>query len=357
MLQIRDFTQSKNEHVEFVKNKNTLKKCKEDDILIGRYGASIGKILTGLSGAYNVAIVKTLPNKQKIDKRFLFYVLRSNSFQNFIQNIGYRAAQAGFNKSELIDFKTPLPTLDQQIRIANILDTADALCKKDKELLATYDELLQATFLDMFGDMVSNPKKWKEKSIGEICRVQGGLQLSPIRSSMQLKAPYLRVANVYRNRLELTEIKTIGLTEGELKKTILIKDDILIVEGHGNKQEIGRCSIWDGSIQGCVHQNHLIRLRLNDNTMTSNFLTYFINSEGGKKQMLKTSNTTSGLNTISTGIVKKIKIFCPPLMLQNQFTQIVTNIEAQKVLAKQNLLQSEEMFNALVQKAFKGELE
>ncbi len=90
--------------------------------------------------------------------------------------------------------------------------------------------------------------------------------------------------------------------------------------------------------------------------MTSVFLSFFINSDGGRRQMFKTSNTTSGLNTISTGTVNQINVIIPPLVLQNQFVQIVENIEAQKALVKQSLQQSENLFNSMVQKAFSGHL-
>ena len=101
MLQIRDFTQPDKDNVEFVRISKTIKTCNEDDILIGRYGASVGKILTGLAGAYNVAIIKTIPDTSKLSKRFLYHYLNSPYFQNFILSVGSRAAQAGFNKDDL----------------------------------------------------------------------------------------------------------------------------------------------------------------------------------------------------------------------------------------------------------------
>ena len=73
MLQIRDFTQSEKIVPEYIKISNSTKICESDDILIARYGASIGKILTGLAGAYNVAIMKTVPDTSKVDKRYLYY--------------------------------------------------------------------------------------------------------------------------------------------------------------------------------------------------------------------------------------------------------------------------------------------
>jgi len=157
MLQIRDFTQPDRPKVEYVKDSSKLKKCEDEDILIGRYGASVGKILNGLSGAYNVAIAKCIFDHQKIERDYLLFWLRSSHFQNAVQNFGGRAAQAGFNKTDLGELHIPLPPLAEQKRIAEILDAADALRTKRRESLAQLDTLLQSTFLDMFGDPVTNP--------------------------------------------------------------------------------------------------------------------------------------------------------------------------------------------------------
>ena len=95
---------------------------------------------------------------------------------------------------------------------------------------------------------------WKEVLLGEISEIQGGLQVTKRRNSLPVEVPYLRVANVYRNYLDLDEIKKIRLTERELKRTSLEKGDLLVVEGHGNPNEVGRVAMWDGSISPCVHQ-------------------------------------------------------------------------------------------------------
>ena len=108
MLQIRDFTQSRNFDIEYVKKTSKLRICNENDILLGRYGASVGKVLTGLSGAYNVAIVKTIPNSE-YSKLFIKYYFQSPLFQTRLLNLcNQRTAQAGFNKEDIYDFPIPL---------------------------------------------------------------------------------------------------------------------------------------------------------------------------------------------------------------------------------------------------------
>ena len=130
MLQIRDFTQSDRVVPEYIRISNSTKICRDDDILIARYGASIGKILTGLAGAYNVAIMRTIPNEKLLKKRYLYYYLNSPYFQNGIANVGSRAAQAGFNKDDLARLEIECPSFAEQDSIVakfelinGILDT------------------------------------------------------------------------------------------------------------------------------------------------------------------------------------------------------------------------------------------
>ena len=98
-----------------------------------------------------------------------------------------------------------------------------------------------------------------------------------------MERPYLRVANVHRSRLDLSEIKYIRLTPPEYARTNLMRGDLLLVEGLGNPSEIGRAAVWDGSIEGCVHQNHLIRARCHLTHLTSAFTCEYLNSLSGRQ--------------------------------------------------------------------------
>ena len=154
MLQIRDFTQSRKVSPEYVKLTNRTKCCFSDDILIGRYGASLGKILTGIAGAYNVAIMRTIPNETILSKGYLKYYLMSSIFQSFLLNIGGRAAQAGFNKEDLKCLNIPLTTLDEQSQIVSHLDKLSSKVRdieeKYQKMVEECDALKQAMLRDVF---------------------------------------------------------------------------------------------------------------------------------------------------------------------------------------------------------------
>lgn len=119
-IQIRDFKSDKNITYIPVSKKNRL--CQEDDILIGRYGASVGQILRGLAGAYNVALMKTKPNKTIISKGWLYAYLNSPLFQQPLMRASSRSAQNGFSKNDISSFEVPLPPLEEQKNLIARLD-------------------------------------------------------------------------------------------------------------------------------------------------------------------------------------------------------------------------------------------
>lgn len=295
----------------------------------------------------------------RIDGRYLFYMVWNPLFRNTAA--GQMTGSAGQKRvpTAFFDrFAIPLPypfdpakSLAEQRRIAAILDKADSIRRKRAEQIETVNSLRQAT---LFASSLHASNK--HIRIDEIAEVSGGLALSSRRDASSLRRPYLRVANVYRDRLHLTEIKEIGLEPNELEKTRLKRGDILIVEGHGNPEEVGRSAMWDGSVDDCVHQNHLIRVRCNLSKCLPEYLTSYINSAGGRRQMLRSGKTTSGLNTISLTNVRATTVALPPMKDQQRF---VSAVERQNHLAKSlQCLESSatQLFGSLVQRAFRGEL-
>lgn len=167
------------------------------------------------------------------------------------------------------------------------------------------------------------------KHLEDIADIQGGITKNKKREAMKLQLPYLRVANILPNELDLTEVKTIGLTEQEYEAVRLISGDLLIVEGNGSDTQIGRSAIWNGQIDPCVHQNHLIRVRLRDEALPLYVQTFLSSSEGRRQIMAKAVNT-SGLHTLSTRKIRSIEIPVPPFSLQREFADFATSIDKSK---------------------------
>ena len=170
MLQIRDFTKSRNAEIEYVKVTKKLRLCKADDILIGRYGASVGKILTGLAGAYNVAIIKSIPNEELIRKDFIRRYFESSLFQSILFKVcTSRAAQAGFSKDDIKDELIPLPPLSEQQRIVERLDSAFAHIDELKANAEKQVNEARALFHKALSKAMEPKDGWEEKKFGEVC--------------------------------------------------------------------------------------------------------------------------------------------------------------------------------------------
>jgi type I restriction enzyme, S subunit len=151
-LQIRDFGSDKN--ITYIRHSKKNRLCNENDILIGRYGASVGKILTDKAGAYNVALMKTIPDLEVLDQSWFYHFLLSDEFQKPLQNVADRSAQAGFSKDDIFNFPIPVPPLPEQQRIVALLDeafsglaTARANAEKNlQNARALFDSHLEAVF-------------------------------------------------------------------------------------------------------------------------------------------------------------------------------------------------------------------
>lgn len=120
LYQIRDF--GKRPVPVYVPEDSVSKRCTEDDVMIGRYGASIGKIFYGKNGAYNVALVRLIWSRELLEQNFVFQIFSSFYMQEFFQNCT-RSAQAGFNKTDMGKLNIPIPPLEEQKEIVKVVET------------------------------------------------------------------------------------------------------------------------------------------------------------------------------------------------------------------------------------------
>jgi restriction endonuclease S subunit len=159
--------------------------------------------------------------------------------------------------------------------------------------------------------MTNLPPSWTWMRLEEIADVHGGIQKQGKRRPVKNKYPFLRVANVLRGRLNLNEVHEVELFAGELDRYKLHPGDLLVVEGNGSADQIGRAAVWDGSIKNCVHQNHLIRVR--PFHVLPKYLEFAWNSPETARYIRQIAGSTSGLYTLSTTKVKAVRIPVPTL--------------------------------------------
>ncbi|MBW2740579.1 MAG: restriction endonuclease subunit S, partial [Deltaproteobacteria bacterium] len=203
------------------------------------------------------------------------------------------------------------------------------------------------------------PEGWVWKNMGGIGEVSGGLTKNSKRNKYPKKMPYIRVANVYSDKLKLDDINNIGMNENEINRVLLKKGDLLVVEGNGSIDQIGRAALWDGSISPCVHQNHIIKVRFNPVEIGKYMLIWML-SINGRKQITDVASSTSGLYTLSISKVSSIFIPLPPLPEQHRIVAEVERClsvadEMEKTI-EQSLKQAERLRQSILKRAFKGKL-
>jgi type I restriction enzyme S subunit len=198
---------------------------------------------------------------------------------------------------------------------------------------------------------------WKQEQIGAVGAVISGLTKNPKRQQLPRKMPYLRVANVYANELRLDEIEEIGVADHEIEKLLLKPGDLLVVEGNGSPDQIGRVALWDGSIPNCVHQNHLIKIRFGKEVLPDWAMTWLL-SPGGRHEIEQVSSSTSGLHTLSSGKIARLPIPLPRLAEQQR---IVAEVDRRLSIVREvdvevdaNLKRAQSLRQATLHAAFGG---
>lgn len=322
----------------------------EKTLLLAMYG-SVGKTaITAERMATNQAILGIRPKNGTVDLHYLKYWLdyvkprlMHRAVGGTLQNISLKIV------SEL---KIPLPPLPIQKKIAAILDKADSLRQKDKQLLEYYNKLAQSIFYDMFGDPVRNEKGWEILSIRDVVKE---VKYGTSKPADDLgKYPYLRMNNItYGGEWDFTDLKHINLNDNELDKYLLQRDD-LVFNRTNSKDLVGKTAVYKLEKQMAI-AGYLIRVRTNEKANTD-YISGFLNSKQGKDILRGMCKNIIGMANINAQELQDIRLPVPPRGLQEQFKNRIAIISNQKQFLREQLKFSEALFQSLLQKAFKGEL-
>lgn len=296
------------------------------------------------------------PKKEQVYPKYLHYILfvghqfgLTSTFQN--KTTGIINLQL---PKYLEGIQIPLPPLSQQQKIANILDAADALRQNDKALIAKYDELTQSLFLDMFGDPVSNPKGWEKDILGNLTILITDGKHGNCNDEEDSGYYFVSAKDIRNDKINFKESRQIPKLEFEEvdRRTNLQAGDLVMINTGAT---IGRMAIADNipETRRCTFQKSVAVIKVKPEYLISTFLKYVF--ELGLLSFVS-KGSGSAIKNLLLSEMRRFSIILPSLELQNQFADRVAIIEQQKVLAQASLEKSEELFNSLLEKAFKGEL-
>lgn len=325
-------------------------KIQKNDILFCLRG-SLGKfavIRDNELGALASSLVIIRAN-EKVDVEYLKHFLSSDLCAKEINAYENGAAQPNLSASDLKKFQIPLPPLPEQKRIAQILDKADELRQKRQQSIEKLDELLQATFIDMFGDPVTNPKGWDLVKLSTIAEYFNGLTYKP-ENVVNNGTIVLRSSNIQNSGLDFNDIVRVN---AKIKDKIFVKDnDILMCSRNGSAKLVGKVALIKNLNEPMTFGAFMMIIRSNEKY--ANYLLNCFKTLAFRRQISTGATTT--INQITGAMLDRISLPLPNDMALNQFTEIAKSIETQKQRLEKQLTKQENLFKSLQQRAFNGEL-
>ena len=300
------------------------------------------------------------PNSSRIVEKIETLFARLDKGEEALRDV--QKLLARYRQSVLKAAVTGQLTADWRAENAHRLESGqDLLARILQTRRETWDDrgkYKEHTALDTT-DLPELPEGWAWASVEQLANVMGGLTKNKKRQEMPLRKPMLRVANVYQNRLELDDIHLTGITKSECARVLLEDLDLLVVEGNGSKDQIGRMAIWRNELSDAVHQNHLIKVRMIEKGLVE-FALWWFQSPNGRQNIEKVASSTSGLYTLSISKIEALVVPMPSLLEIEEINELVdeafSKISQLETWCQTELARSAALRQSILKEAFGGHL-
>jgi type I restriction enzyme, S subunit len=340
-----------------ISNKEKLKKLTKGDVLFNTGGVgTLGRVGYFKSknfdrDCYSDAFVLVIRNDDKrLKSKFLFYWLRTPQINIEIQRFTVGSTGiTSIKSSDIMNFSIPLPPISVQEKIIELLEKAEQIKEWRKEADELSKDYLKSVFVDMFGDPINNNKKFNMKALGKLCDFSsGGTPSRKKPEYFQGDIPWITTVALgprYINKSSAVELITPEAVKGSATR-IIPKNSLLV----GVRVGVGKVSI--NECEMCTSQDILALTNI-DKSMTNEFIysvlgffvSYFDSQQRG-----------ATIKGITSSTLKEIKMIMPSKDEQDKFSEIVHKFEKLKENQINSKQESNDLFNSLMQKAFKGEL-
>lgn len=332
-------------------------KPEKGDILYTRVGSFGQAAVIDIELEFSVFVSLTLikPKKKLLNSRYLMWYLNSPKVRQFASENTSGIGVQNLNVSVVRKYEIPLPPLPIQEKIAEILGKADELRRKDKDLRDRYDELAEAIFMDMFGDPVRNEKGWDVKTLKELC-LKIGSGSTPTGGNGSYKnegISLIRSLNIHQNEFKYKDLAFIDEKQADKLKNVIVEANDILFNITG--ASVCRTTVVPSNVLPARVNQHVAILRF-DKEHVAPFFAVRLLSNAIMNRHLYAIATQGGATreAITKEQLQKLEIIVPPIHLQEDFANKIELINQLK--AQTNAEKSEELFQSLIQKAFKYEL-
>jgi restriction endonuclease S subunit len=339
--------------------KYKLKLYPKGAVLFAKSGMSATKdrIYVLCNHAYVVSHLAILIPKAKVHGDYLRLVLKQFPPSRLIKDPAYPA----IGLSEIESYRIPIPEEDEdQIRIATLLNKVEGLIAQRKQHLQQLNDLLKSIFLEMFGDPISNPKKFTSRKLSEFyVNPNEGTKCGPFGSALRKEEfvdsgiPVWNMDNIDPSGRMILPFR-MWVTEEKYRQLLsysVIDGDIII----SRAGTVGKMCVARTNGEPAIISTNLIRLRLGNKLRPLHVVSLMTYCKG-RVGRLKTG-PDGAFTHMNTGILDKLEFPYPPIELQNQFAAVFEKVETLKSRYQESLTELESLYGALSQKAFKGELD
>jgi len=286
---------------------------------------------------------------------YLFHWVRSTSFVDEMVRLATGASYPAVSDRIVKNSSIPIPfpddvrrSLAEQKRIATILNKADVIRRRRKQAASLTDMLIPSVFFEMFGHPVTNPKQWPKRALGALCEIRRGSSPRPIEAFLNGPVPWIKIGDGTKGDQFYIDSTEDTITEAGASKSVPVEPGALIVANSGVSLGFARIM----KIAGCIHDGWLSLSELND-SLNKIFVLRLVNAYTDHLRRIAPSGTQPNL---TTSIMKMLEIPVPPRSLQDEFEKVTLRIQRRVEAQKPQTEAMDDLFNSLVQRAFRGEL-
>ena len=298
-------------------------------------------------------------NSDILDINYFKHFMMTPFFAKQVQFYITGSAQLNFGPSHLKKMNVIVPPIKTQKKIVEILEKAKKLKELRIESDVLIDEYLKSIFLDMFGDIKTNPNGWKFVDFNEIMigTPQNGLyKNSSFYTKDNSGVPILRIDSFYNGKIvNLTNLKRLNCTSEEINQFKLENNNI-VINRVNSIEYLGKCALIENIIEPTVYESNVMKIEVNLDLINPVYITKFLCTDFVYNQIISRAKRAVNQASINQKDVNSLKILLPPIKLQNQFAKLVRELETIKLYQTQSREQIDNLFNTLIHKAFKGEL-
>lgn len=326
-----------------------------DDIVICASSGSknlVGKAATfksDLSASFGAFCkVVRINNSDDLCKAYIQQYFQSKIYRNAISESSAGANINNIKTEDIEALEIPLPSKEEQIKIAAELDTIQSAIDNKKQQLALLDEAVKSEFVEMFGDPVQNPMGWEVKKLGDICtKISDGVHVKPEYTATG--KPFISVVNINSGKLLFDDCKYVSeeAYEKMIKSTHPEKGDILYTKVGAT---YGIPAIVDTDRAFCLYVSVAL-LKPKSEIVNSQFLTTSMAQPYIKNQADKRIKGI-GVPDLHLNQIREFEVLVPPLELQNQFNSFVQQIDKSKFVVKQQIADLQELLDSKMQEYF-----